>query len=440
MKKQFSVSDLKDSKAKLEVSIDKSEIKSNYEKILKDVSKKAQIKGFRPGKAPLSVIENKYGEQILSDAGFSLIDEVIKEIIPEMDKKNKPLPYSDLKLEDEESLKVSLDDDFKFSVIYDVMPKFEVPVYKGLEFTSESHSVSKDDLKDALAKIQKENAIAVTKEGPAKEGDIVNIDYSIVNKTGESVSERKNFSFTIGAENDTFIDEDVKANVLNLSANEEKKVELAASKIYKDRTLSIKMNEVSKLDIPALDDDLAQDISSEYKNLKDLEDATKKKLEDQVKTHTDILRGVKILDAMVEKVVVDIPESMIRVELDSRFRQNFQQFANNPEFIDQYLKAIGQTKESLQEQWRDDVIRQIKMDLFLDKVIEAEKIEADQEKVKKVVDEQLNQIEDENMKNMYIDIINDDFKREAAVDFLRENNKFKDKEVSSLEDFLKLEK
>ena len=187
------------SAVELTVTIKKEAAKEAYTKLLNDYSKKIQIKGFRKGKAPSHVLEQKFGEGIKEEAAMNLVEESLKIVFDEIDE--KPLPYSTPALQEGAELG-NFDTDYKFSVIYDVFPTLKVGEYKDLEIEVPDAKVLKKDEDRELEKLREQNAVVIEKtDGAVEKDDIVTINYCELDEEGNEVegSSREDFVFTVGS-------------------------------------------------------------------------------------------------------------------------------------------------------------------------------------------------------------------------------------------------
>ena len=125
-----SIKELENSSVALTVTVTADTIEEGYKAALNKYAATIQLKGFRKGKAPLSVMENKFGKDIREESTFKIIDEALKEALEEIEEKYRPLAYSTPELLDEETLlPFKSNSDVTFTVKYDVMPVFELPPY-----------------------------------------------------------------------------------------------------------------------------------------------------------------------------------------------------------------------------------------------------------------------------------------------------------------------
>ena len=432
---------LENSQLALTITVDSASIEEAYQNRLKKYQAELQLPGFRKGKAPLSVLEKKYGDSIREESTFQSLENALEEAYKTMDDKDKPLPYSTPVLQDEEALiPFKKGEDVTFTVHYDVRPVVEVENYKGREIEVDAVEVSEEDVDAEIQKLREQNAIVKTKDGALENGDIATIDYTELDENGEEKkdTERKGFTFTLGSGyNYYMIDEDI----IGMKKGDEKVIE----KTYKDDIssplagksvkLKVKINEVKLRELPEVDDDFAQDVKEEYKTVADLRKATRDKLEKEV---DDALKNIKInslMDKLVEETKFDVPESMIKTQLEQAWRNFIQQSGLDEKTFNKFMEMQSQSKDAILEEWKPSAVKELREQLILDAIKNKENFALDEEEFKKACDEQLKNVSDEN-KEFYKDMIKDDMQFAKVVPFLLENNKFKDgKEKKSYKEF-----
>lgn len=438
-----STKELENSQMALTITVDAESIEKAYEKLLTKYAKDVQLKGFRKGKAPVSLLESKFGEGIREESTFAILEEHLKEVIDTLEAADRPLPYSTPVLQDEEGLlPFKKDTELTFTVHYDVLPKFDLPEYKGLEISVDEVKISKADVDKEIDKLREQNAMVISKSTPVEKGDIVTLNYVELDEKGEEVAgtSRADFTFTVGSSYNYYsIDEEI----VGMSKEEEKEIvkeykadfensELAGKKV----TLLVKITDVKKREIPELDDDLAQDIKEEYKTVKDLVDATKARMEKEVEDKQKNEKIESLMKALVEKTTIVVPESMIDTEVEQNWNRFVKQSGLEEQQLLGFFQMQGQTKESIMGEWREPASENIKQQLILDAIKRKEDFKVDEEKFNEVAAEQLKGLTDEATKKYYEEMLKDDMQFEMVVPFLLENNKFVAGKKISYEEFL----
>lgn len=434
---QKDVQNLEHSSVKLTITVDGAEAQKKYDELLKKYAKSAHIKGFRKGKVPPKILEQKYGEGIRQEATIEVIDAGLKEALEDVEQ--QPLPYAQPRLDDEENIDMNLGEDFTFSVIYDVYPEVEVGDYKGLEVEVPDVKVLKKDEKRELENIQEQNSMVVEKQGgKVEKDDIVTIDYVELDEDGgeKADTSRSDFVFTVGTGYNVFkIDDDI----LGMQKDEEKVIEKEFPEDYeheeyagKKIKLKVKVKTIKEKDVPALDDELAQDVSDKYESLEDLKKDVRKQMEETLEQKLRETKIEKLFDQIIENSSIDLPESMIEAELDNSWQRFIQQSRIGEEQVLQILEMQGKRKEDMMAEWRPSAERSLKFQLLVEKIREAEGIDATDEEAYEELKKQAEQAgqDYEEVKKQYeqnnlIDYVKTDVKNRKLFDFLLEQSKIK---------------
>jgi len=436
------VKELDNSAVELTITVPQGIVADEYRKVLQKYVKTLQIPGFRKGKVPAAVLEQKIGDGIREESVYNVIDESVKEAIEAVEEKYKPLPYSSPSLVNEESISKETSKDLVYTVSYDIFPIFEVPAYTGLSAVIPKVVVSDETVDKEIQKLRDQNALVVEKSTAVADGDIVTVDYVELDAEGNEVAgtERKDFVFTVGSGTNFYkIDSDVvgmvkdegKTIVKTYGADHEYP-EYAGKTI----TLRLTLKMVKVREVPKLDDDFAQDVSENYKTVADLVAATRAKLENDLKGHLDETRLNAIFDKILENLSITVPESMVKVEVDSSWKKFVSQSGMPEAQIMKFLEFQGQTKEDFTATWRENAVKNIRIQLIMEKVKEKENFPIDSAELDAAAAEQLKDVADEETKKYYRTMIEDDLKFKKASDFILASNTVTEGEPVSYEEFM----
>lgn len=416
----------------LTLTLPAAKIEEDYKKTLDKYVKNAQLPGFRKGHVPAAVLERKYGESLRTESTFDTMEAFMKAEIEKLDKKDQPLPYCTPELQDEEKLMpFKPNTDITFTVKYDVQPVFDLPAYTGNSVTIDNVSVSDDDVAKELDKLREQNAMVVDKkDGIAEKGNIVNLDYVELDDKNEpkADTERKDFTFTLGSGYNYYEFDDEIAGMKKDETKIIKKTYPADFKTSalagKTITLKVTVKSVKVKDVPALDDDFAQDVKAEYKTVADLEKATREKLEGDLKARQSDEKFDKLFDLLLSKTAIDLPQSMMEAELERDWHNYIRQSGLSEDQVLKFLSYQGQDKKSITDSWHKDAEKALKTQLILSSIQEKEKFEVTKDEVDKVASEQLKEVTDANQKAYFRSLIEENLKVEKTSKFLEEKNTF----------------
>lgn len=382
---------LEKSAVELTVTIAKEDVAAAYDATIKNYVKNAQIPGFRKGHVPANVLERKYGDAIKADALSDLIDKSFEEIFKE-EEKNRPLPYAQPTMD--KAPEFDTTKDLVYTVKYDVFPSVEVKNFSGITIKEPQVTVTEDDLADELKSMQERNAMVIDKkDATVAKDDIVTINYSEIDENGNEIADtkREDFIFTVGSgENIYKIDDEI----IGMKKDETKEIKKTYKKddenedfAGKTKNIKVTVKAVKIRDLPALDDDFAQDCNEKYKTLADMKADIKKNMETAKNRKIKEIKNNSLLEQLVEKNPFEIPASMLQAELDGRWRMMAQQFQTTPEQLEKMILASGQTREAMLEQWTGDSEKMLKSRIIVDALIKERNISVTPEEIEKRYEE-----------------------------------------------------
>ena len=427
------VSKLENSAVKLTATIAKDDVVNGYNENLKKYAKNISLPGFRKGHVPVKVLEQKYGDSLKQEVLIDLVDQSLNQIFAEEESKDiRPLPYSQPRLENDKVPEFSTEKDLTFTVIYDVFPTVEVKEFSKIEVKEPQVSVTDKDIEEELKAIQERNAMVIDKKDgdPVEKDNIVTIDYSELNDGGSMVegSKREGFVFTVGTgENIYKIDDEI----IGMKKDETKEITKTYAKDDKDEELAGKTKKISVTvkaikvrNLPALDDDLAQDVNEKYKTIDDLRKDITRGLEAAKTRKVNELKSQSLIEQLVEKNPVVVPQSMINAEMENRFRMMAQQFQTTPQQLEKMIEASGQKKEDMLKQWTGDAEKMLKSRLIVEQLLQDKNITVTPEEVEA---EYAKMAEDAGTT---VDAIKEQYKnpryKEYIIDDLKERKLFED--------------
>ncbi len=386
---------------------------------------KYNVPGFRKGKAPKHVIENYYGKEVFwydaVDAEYpALFDSAVKEagIVP------VSAPFED------ELADISADG-FTVKLKVTVKPEVELKAYKGLTAEKEKVTVKKSDVKEEIDRVLEQNAKLVAVEGKAaKKGDTANIDFegfvdgvAFDGGKGEGYDlELGSGSFIPGFEDQVIghkVDEEFDVNV---TFPEEYGAEELAGKAA---VFKVKVNKISKKELPAYDDEFVKDVS-EFDTVADYE----KHIEEDIKARKEAAAEREfengVMDALVDNVVAEIPQVMVDKEVDSEYNEFAYRLQSQGLSMDMYLQYTGMDETAIRESYKEGALKQVKLRLALETVAKLEKIEISDEdadaEIKSYADAYGMSVE-EIKKAIAVEDVKADLACRKAMDFVKENAK-----------------
>ncbi len=423
---------LEKSQLKLSITVKQDEVHSSYSTLVNKYAKQLQIPGFRKGKVPVKVLEQKFGESLRAEASSELVEEVLKEIFEGADKYHRPLPYAQPELKDMPDFNPEAD--FAFTVVYDTLPEIALEKLDGYTISVPEVKVSDDDIQEELKALQEQNALVIdcTSDDPAAKDLIATVNLIELDDNDEEIAatKRNDFVFTIGSGQSNY---DIDDDIIGMKKNDEKIITKTYPEDYSAEHLAgttkkirVTLTALKKRDIPAIDDDLAQDISEKYNTLDDLKAGISKKL--MVKANSEIERQKvnSLLKQIVEANEFEIPESMVAAEFEGRWRMMAEQFRMTGEQLEQLTASMGNgtSKAEMLEQWRPDVELNLRTRLVVETLLAEKEITTTPEEVEAEYTEiaESNDVDIDEVKKYYENA----HEKEHLIDSIKEKKLYKE--------------
>jgi len=380
---------LERSAVKLTLTVAKDEARSEYDKVVADYCKSVQIPGFRKGKVPKAVLEQKLGDSLKGEALSHLLEHAVMSVFEDeqFSQEDRPLPYSSPQIQGEP--KLDFDSDMVFSVVYDVFPTVNMGQWKGFEVEIPEVVISDEDINRELEVIRERNAVVMDRDDDAvaAKNDVVTVNYSELTDAGTIISdtEREDFVFTVGSGYNTFKFDD---DIVGMKKGESKDIEKTYPEDFEDADLAgktkkirITLTALKEKQLPLVDDDFAQDVDEKYHTLDDLKNSIKERLAKELEEQLQNFKHNALLEKLMEATPVVIPESMITVQLNSRLR-NMAQRMNIPlENMMNLMYNPPNDMPSLTDTWRTEAVRALHSRLIVETLIKDLSIEASDEEI-----------------------------------------------------------
>jgi trigger factor len=422
------------SNVSLSITIPKEDIRLKYDNMLKEYTKTLQIPGFRKGKAPKEVLERKFADALKGEVLGRIIESALEEVFQEnnLPRNEKPLSYSTPVLQ-EEDIKLDFEQDFKFSVIYDVLPEVKIGQWKGIKAEYPYAEVGKEELDKELEEIRDRNSFVIDLDDNAKaqKGFVATVNYQVYNENGEeSDLKRDDFTFTIGSGSHYVNFDD---DVTGMKKGETKEFDKKFADDYFDKALAgktrkvkISLTALKEKKLPDLDDDLAQDVDSKFNTLEDLKNNIKERLNKNLEMRIKEKKLNILLSKIKENTPVILPESMVRAEIEGRFQRIAHYYNTSVEAI------MQMTSEDKMNEMREASEKALHSRFIIETLIEEQKIEVSDEDIKNEIEQAAaaNNTEVEEIKKYYdseqtMAYLKEDIKERKIVDIMFAENNLK---------------
>lgn len=366
----------------LSVDVNQDAWKKAQEKALKEISKDLEIKGFRKGQVPANVARKHISEQqLLLDAVNEVANEAFVAGIMEHEVEPVAQPALDIQAMTSDSLTL------KFNVT--VKPVVELGEYKGIKIEAEDISVTDEEVEATLNEMREANAELVLKEdGEVVDGDTVIMDFegfkdSVAFEGGKG----ENHELVIGS--NSFIPGFEEA-MIGMKAGEEKSLDITFPDTYHVEDLKgqavvfeVKLHEIKTKELPELNDAFVELLDEEFESLDALKASVRADLEKDKKQAEEDRVNEALISTVADNASMTIPEAMITEELEQMFREFEQKLSQQGMNFELYSQILGQSKEDIQKEMKDDATLRIRTRLTLEKIAEVESMKIEEEEVEK---------------------------------------------------------
>lgn len=385
----FTVENLEKNMAKLTIEVSAEDFEKALQEAYEKNKNKIAVNGFRKGKVPRAVIEKVYGAGVFyEDAANILIPEEYSKAAEESKLDIVSQPEIDV-------TQIEKGKSFIFTAEVALKPEVTLGEYLGVEIEKTDAKVTADDVKAELEKVREQNArlVDVTSRG-VKDKDQAVIDFEgFVDGVPFEGGKGTDYPLTIGSH--SFID-NFEEQLIGAKIGKEVEVNVTFPENYqaaelagKPATFKVTVKAIKVKELPKLDDDFAKDVS-EFETLADYKADIKKNLTEKKKEEAKREKEAKAVAKAVENASMDIPEGMIKLQVNNMVNEFAQRLQMQGLSIDQYIQYMGSNHQQFMESLKPEAVTRIKNSLVLEAVVKAENITATEddfeEEVKRMAD------------------------------------------------------
>ena len=374
-----SLTNLSPTQVELLIAISPEELREAEERAFRRLVKKAKLPGFRPGKVPRRIFEQNYGTQtITSEAMEDVVPVVYERAVREHELEPVDRPRMELQ-RDENGQPTSL------KAVVDVRPHIALGEYKGLRLKRTLVPVSDEDVDRSLQTLARERATLVPVDRDARLGDVVTIDYE---GTVDGVAFEGGSANGQSAElrEDRFIP-GFASGIAGMKSGERKEIQAAFPADYqhaelagKTAVFTIELHEVKELELPAIDDELAKNVS-EHQTLDELRADIRRRLETVAAARARRDLGNQAVEALLKRHDFPLPAALVEREIENMVSDAAAMAARVGVSFDDYLKNVEKSEEQLRAEYRPQAERRVKAMLLVRAVGKAENITATREEI-----------------------------------------------------------
>jgi len=354
------VEQLSPTRVKINVEVPFDELKPNFDRAYRKIAQQVRVPGFRPGKAPARVLESRIGRA-------PVLEEVVNEAIPakyleavrngEVRTLGQP-EFEVTKLEDREVL--------EFSAEVDVRPEITLPDLDDITVSVDDVELDDAEVDEQLEQLRARFGTLTGVNRPAENGDFVSIDLSAT-VDGEEVPDAATtgLSYEIGSGQ---LVEGIDEAIIGANAGETKTFTtklVAGEHAGKDAEVTVKVNSIKQRELPEADDEFAQ-LASEFDTLDELKADLRERLMRMKRVQQGVQARDKVLDELLERVEVPLPEKVLEAEIANRKHDAIHPFDHDEEAFKRSLEEQGGNPEEWENEVRAEAEKAVRTQLLLD--------------------------------------------------------------------------
>lgn len=418
---------IEDNVAKLEIHVPPEDFAKAMEKAYRKNVKRFNIPGFRKGKAPMKIIEMQYGEGVFYEDAFDFVfPEAYRKAIDE--NQLEPVAQPEIDIET-----ISKAEGVVIKAEVAIKPEVELGTYKGIKVEKREVNIGDEEVALELESMREKNARLISVEDRGiKVGDTAIIDFKgFIDGEAFEGGEGINHPLEIGS--GQFIP-GFEDQLVGVKVGEDAEVEVRFPEEYhakefagKEAVFQVKVKEIKEKELPELDDEFAKDVS-EFDTLEELKEDIKKRLQESEEHRIQHEVEDAVLAKVVENASMVIPEAMIRAEVDRMMGDFDYQLRMQGINLGDYFKYTNVNEDQFKDNLKEDAERKLEMDLTIEKIIEVEDIQANDqeleeelERVAKQYGQEVEKIK-ETFKDAQLEYLKDTIKRRKCIAFLVENS------------------
>lgn len=343
----------------MSVTIPASIVQAEEQTAAKQLASRARLKGFRKGRVPTKVIENRFGGTLRQEALDKLIGSAYKQALASKELR----PISEGELED---LQYEPEEDLIFTIAFDIEPVIELGRLSGFVVERPAVEIGGDQIDEVLGRIQEQNGVwQPLEEGSPAEKDLVSVKITRLQEEVESSDEGREYDLIIGS-GDAI--PDIEASILTLQVGETGDFDISFPDDFPDESrrgnsesVRIALTARRQMDLPPLDDDLAKQVG-EFQSLDELKTKVREDMEKEASQQADSTVRSRLIDLIVEANPFDVPTSMVR------------------RYSDGIMGDISEISEEQLAEFRDQIRpeaeRAVKRILVIEQIAEAQSLQA----------------------------------------------------------------
>jgi trigger factor len=368
---------VENSQAFLTIEMEPADMEAGMQHAYQHLVQKANIPGFRKGKAPRHVVERTLGkDRMLEEA----IDHMVPEAYQQALKEQEIEPYAQPQVE------ITQAEPLIFKAVVPLMPAVTLGDYKSIQMSPEPVDIKEENINSVIEELRHQHATWEPVDRALDYNDLAVIDIN-------ADSEEKPFVQRVGSQYQALKDSISPApgfadQIVGMKKGESKEFDLTFPEDYpgsqfagKQAHFKVNLHEVKEEKLPELNDDFAAQVSPEFKTVQTLREEVVKSLKLRGEENARMDHEEKVINAAVEQAKIEYPPVIVDLEINRILNEQARQLQMTGQGMDEYLRSINKTPAQLQEELRPIAQKNVAASLVLSKIAETEKIEVTEDEI-----------------------------------------------------------
>lgn len=404
---KYEIKEVSTTKKKAEVEITAEEFETYYAQALSEISKEVEMPGFRKGKVPEKMVEEKLSQEgVIGEAAEAAVRDNWIKLVKEANIEAISQPKVEV-------IKVARGNPFVFSAEFEVLPEVKLPDLKSIKVKKEEIKIEEKEIEDTLNWLRQSRAKVSPKDGAVEKGDFVEFSFSCTSIENDPLKKDR---IVVGKGHYV---PGLEEALIGMKANEEKDFETENPQDKKEiLKLHVKVDSVNKMELPEVTDEWVKTLGK-FNDVDSLKEDIKKGLTEEKEIAQKQQRREEVIKKILEKTKFEAPEVLVEREVGFMMDNIKSRVASELQIsLEEYLKQIKKTEEELRNDFKKIAEERVKGFLVLHQITKDEKIEAGDEEINQKIEELLSQYPDKEAAKKNMDMeqakmyVEDEIKRE----------------------------
>lgn len=368
---------IENSQVVLDVEAEPEEVEHSLEEAYRRLVKRADVPGFRRGKAPRAMLERYIGKD-------ALLEEALERLVPQL--LSQAIEEQGIDVIAQPEIEITQSDPVTFKATVQVRPTVELGNYRELSIAPEPVEVADEEVNKAIEQIRYQHAPWEPAERPIKFGDLVTID--VTGSVAEDpLLDRKDLQFQV-LQDLPFPVPGFAERLEGLEKGQEKEFTISLPADYgnselagKECRFKVLVSEIKEKKLPELNDEFAKSVGDGFETFDALHERIDSNLRLMAEEEARRRHEEKVIDAVVELSKVELPPILVERDINRLIADQERELRESKISLEDYLRSRRKTEDELREELRPLATRQVTWSLVLAKVVEAEGIEVTNEEI-----------------------------------------------------------